>query len=320
MPETATQKGTEEKKKGDFTWGRDKQGNLLVDGVIVEKHNELIPQSDEEEVEEEPQTEVKPAETKEVKEPPPVSQEPPPEPPKPPEKQKFKLKVQGEELERELTHEELVARLQMAEDYQLKTMRLAEERREIEPFMPVIRKPEFKQWLSDQVEAGVIETPKTAPPPSDDDIIRYRMREQEPDFKEVQRLMAEWASTLPSYEADILETNHKVFNEVYDRFKSKRDLRIKEATPPPPIPPQQPVRIDPKDLEKIIQAKEVQKAQAQVEAPGGTIPEVDLKKEWRRIDRELKKAVQEGQRSVRYRGRMVDAETAWAMHRYTIPE
>ena len=57
MPETATQKGTEEKKKGDFTWGRDKQGNLLVDGVVVEKYNELIPQSEEEEGEEEPQTE-----------------------------------------------------------------------------------------------------------------------------------------------------------------------------------------------------------------------------------------------------------------------
>ena len=316
MPETATPKGTE-LEPGQFVFGRDKEGNLLVDGTIVEKRGEII---DEEEVaEEEPKEEAKPAKKEVVKEPPPVAQEPPPEPPKP-EKQKFKLKVQGEELEQELTQEQLVARLQMAEDYQRKTMALAEERRKIEPFLPIIEKPEFKQWLSDQVEAGAIEAPKTAQRPSDEDIIKYRIREQEPEFREIQRLMAEWAVTLPSYEADILATNHRVFNDTYDRFKTTYTAKKKEAEPKPPEPQPQTLKIDPKDLERIIQAKEVQKEKAHVESPGGAVPEVDPMKEWRRVDRELRKAVREGQRTVKYKGKVVDADTAWAMHRYTIQD
>lgn len=320
MPETATQKGTEE-KKGDFTWGRDSQGNLLIDGVVVERYRGgrlPEPTDNEPEEQEEPKEEAKPVKTEEVKEPPPVAQEPPPEPQKP-EKHKFKLKVQGEELEQELTQEQLVARLQMAEDYQRKTMALAEERRKIEPFLPIIEKPEFKQWLSDQVEAGAIEAPKTAPRPSDEDIIKYRIREQEPEFREIQHLMAEWAVTLPSYEADILATNHKVFNDTYDRFKATYQAKKLEAQPIPPPKEPAPVRIDPKDLERIIQSKEVSKAQAHVESPGGTPPEVDPKKEWRKMDRELRRAVREKERNVRYDGKMMDSEVAWVLHRMREP-
>lgn len=319
-PATPTEKGTE-KKTGEFTYGRDDHGNLLIDGVVVDKHNETAVVDEDEEPEGAQNAVVEGKEVPPGKEaaPEPPPKAPAPEPPKPTDKQKFKLKVQGEEFEREYTNEELVSRLQMAEDYQKKTMQLAEDRRKIEPFMPIIDKPEFKQWLGEQVEAGVLEAPRIEPPPSPEDVIGFRIREHEPEFKDIQLAMSEWAATLPVYEAKILNSNPKVFNDTYDRFKAARKAMMDKVSPPHPPQPE-PAKTDPKTLEKILQSKETSKEKARLETPGGTPPEVDPMKEWRKIDRELRKAVQDNLPQVKYKGRWVEPATAWAWHRYQPPE
>ena len=194
-------------------------------------------------------------------------------------------------------------------------MQLAEDRRKIEPFMPIIEKPEFKQWLGEQVELGTIEAPRTAQPPSPEDVIGFRMRQQEPEFADIQLAISEWAATLPVYEAEILNSNHRAFNDAYDRFKSVKKARVLEATPPPP-PLLAPVKPDPKVMEKNLQAKEISKDVARLETPGGTPPEVDPMKEWRKMDRELRKAVRDGVPQVRYQGRWVDPDVALCHHRY----
>jgi len=314
MTDPATpEKGT----AGDFTWGKDSQGNLLLDGVVVERNQFAdayeVPDAEEEPaggpnsaVEgEEPKTEPEAEPTEPVK-------SPEPEPPKPPERLKFTLKVHGEQIERELTKEELTAKLQLAEDYTKKTQSLAEERRKIEPFLPIIEKPEFREWLDSQVQLGVIEAPKPPSPPAPEDVMGYRMRTQEPDFQEIQSAMVEWAATLPQHEAGFINDNHRVFNEVYDRFKTARTAKAQ------PLPtPAAPVQADPKILERAIAAKEVAKANAKVEPPGGQQEEADPRREWKRIDRELQRAVRSGERFVRYKGQRMDADVAWVLHRST---
>lgn len=321
MTKPATPKGTE-LNENEFRYGVNEQGDMVVNGVVVEKAGELIPDPPPpEEPEEGVSAEVEGAEAT-PSPPPQPKEEPPPEPVQPQvsERQKFKLKVQGEEIEREYTPQELIARLQMAEDYQKKTMQLAEERRKIEPFMPIIEKPEFKQWIGEQVEAGVLEAPRTAPPPSPEDIIGFRMRQQEPEFVEIQTAMTEWAATIPAYEAEILNTNPRAFNDAYDRFKATKKALAEKATPPPAPRPPEPPKPDPKVMEQILQAKKVASEQARVETPGGTPPEVDPKKEWRKVDQMLRKAVKDGTRVVKYQGKWVDPDMAWAQHRYFTPE
>jgi hypothetical protein len=315
----ATPEGTAD--DGSFTYGVDEMGRLIINGIPVDHRNERPPMADEEEEKEpveEPKEEAKEPEPEAAPEP-----EPEPEPPPTPEKHKYKLKVQGEEIEREYTPEELVARLQMAEDYQKKTTDLAEMRRKIEPFLPIIEKPAFKEWLDERIQSGEIEPPDQPARPNPEDVIGYKLREQEPDFEEIRGAMREWAATLPAYESDILATNHKAFNEAYDRFKTARQARMPQAPPPPPpkVEAKEEPKVDPKVMQKMIEAKEVAKDRAKVEPPGGQPEEApDPKKEWRRIDRELKKAVRNRVHIVTYNGRQVDPETAWAMHRYSIPE
>jgi hypothetical protein len=321
MTDPATpEKGAEE---GTFKFGRDKEGNLLVEGVVVEKGGFLGVEPGEEDDEPEGGENIhvegeavaEPPKKEEVKEPEPEP-EPKPEPPAEPEKKKYKYKAQGEEYEEELDERELLARLSMAQDYYQKTTKLAEDRRKIEPFLPIIEKPEFRQWLGEQVEAGVVDAPKQAPAPEPEDVIAFQLNMQDPEFNEIQATMSEWAQTLPAYEREALDSNHKVFNQTYTRFKQARKEKMAAVQPTPPPTPPPPQQTDPKTLEKIIQSKEVAKEQAKVETPGGPAPEVNPMKEWRRIDRELQRAVRERRPSVRYRGELTDPEAAWALHRY----
>ena len=67
---------------------------------------------------------------------------------------KLKIKVQGEEKEVALTREELIKRVQLAEDYHKKTTKLAEDRRQIEPYLHVTKTDAFQTWLAEQQEMG----------------------------------------------------------------------------------------------------------------------------------------------------------------------
>lgn len=322
MSDPATpEKGTE-LKPNEFTYGKNEDGDLMIDGVVVERYggrfqgdatSEVPVEDDEPTGGPNAAVEGEQARVAEQAKPvdPPLAPVPA-EPTKPPEKQKFKLKVHGEDIERELSPEEIVAKLQMAEDYHLKTSQLAEQRRKIEPFLPIIDKPVFKQIVDEMVSRGEIEAPQPTTPPSPEDVIGYRLRCAEPDFKEIQASVTEWATTLPVYEADILDKNHKAFNDAYDRFKGLRASKI-APTVAPPAP-------STADIEKSIAAKEVAKETARVEAPTGTTPEVDPAREWKKIDRQLERAVKTGQRHITYRGRNMDAELAWVMHRTEAPD
>ena len=308
MSDPATpEKGTD----GTFTYGRDSRGNLLLDGVIVERNPYAdayeVPEEEEPKGEENAAVEGEEAKTAPVE---PEPEKPPePEPPKAPEKLKFTLKVHGEQIERELTKEELTTRLQLAEDYTRKTQSLAEERKKIEPFLPIIEKPEFKEWLDTQVQLGTIEAPKAPPPPAPEDVVGYRLRTQEPDFKEIQSAMVEWAATLPQHEAGFINDNHRVFNEVYDRFKAAKGAKAQPKETPAPV-----AQADPELLKKAIAAKEVAKTVAKVEPPGGQPEEVDPSREWKRINRELQKAVKANDKWVTYKGQRMQADVAWVLH------
>ena len=306
MSDPATPKGTAD---GDFTFGRDSQGNLLLDGVVVERNRfaDAYEVPEDEEPAGGPNAAVEGEEA--VKEPEP---EPEPEaaaPPKEPEKLKFSLKVHGEEINRELTREEITARLQLAEDYTKKTQALAEDRKKIEPFLPIIEKQEFKDWLDTQVQIGAIEAPKAPPPPAPEDVMGYRMRTQDPDFNEIQSAMVEWSATIPQHEASFINENHRVFNDVFDRFKAARGTKAQPATPAKPAE-----KADQKLIEKAIALKEVAKANARVETPGGQPEPPDPKREWNKTYKELRRAVQTGERFVTYKGQRMEADVAWVLH------
>ena len=310
----------DEKKQGEFTYGVNEKGQLLMDGIVIESNLNTYGGDTTSEVPVEDVTdrtnaavEGEEAEPKKAPEPEPVkAPEPPPEPPKIPEKQKYQLKIRGEMQEKEYSKDEIVARLQMAESYGIRNDELREKHKKIEPFLHVFERPDFKEWLESKVAVGDITAPAETIQPSNADVIRYRLRAQEPEFQEIRNQMSEWAATLPDQEADILNSDHKAFVDAYDHFKNMRKAPV--AAPPPSAP----VLIPKKEVEKAIANKEVIKQQARVEPPGGATPleEEDPKRAWEKEDRRLQKAVRSGERSVTYLGRRMDPEDAWVMHRF----
>jgi len=302
--------------ENEIPWGINERGDLLIDGVVVEKNQNFQGETIEEETDEtvpdrknavvegeEAKPGLVPAKEPEEVKPPEV----PPEPVKITEKQKFKLMVRGEFQEREYTNDELIARLQMAESYGIRNDELREKHKKIEPFLHVFDRPDFKEWLETKVQVGEITPPSQSAPPANEDVIRYRLRSQEPEFADIRSQMVAWAATLPDSEADILNNSHKAFVDAYDHFKSTRKT-VAPAAPPIPTAPN-------KTIDKAIAAKEVIKAQARVEGPGDAPQEVDPAKEWHKEERRLKRAVQGGEKFVVYNGQRMPADVAWVMHR-----
>jgi hypothetical protein len=196
----------------------------------------------------------------------------------------------------------------MAESYGIRNDELREKHKKIEPFLHVFERPDFKEWLESKVAVGEIPPPAAPTQPTSADVIRYRLRAAEPEFNEIKSRMVAWAATLPDGEQDILNSDHKAFVDAYDHFKATRKAPTTAPTPPAPVVPK-------KEVEKAIANKEVAKANARVEPPGGATEEVDPGKEWHKVDRYLMKAVKNGEKYVTYKGQRMDAETAWVMHR-----
>ena len=305
----------EKTNENEIPWSINERGDLLIDGVVVEKNQNFqgeIPEEEDESVPdrknavvegEDVKPEVVPAkEPEEVK-----PAETSPGPVKITEKQKFKLMVRGEFQEKEYTNDELIARLQMAESYGIRNDELREKHKKIEPFLHVFDRPDFKEWLESKVQVGEIQPPSQSAPPANEDVIRYRLRAQEPEFGEIRSKMVAWAATLPDSEAEILNNSHKAFVDAYDHFKSTRKTVAPAPAPIPTVPN--------KVVEKAIAAKEVIKAQARVEGPGDAPQEVDPGKEYAKEERRLKRAVQGGEKFVIYNGQRMPADVAWVMHR-----
>ena len=253
--------------EGDFTFEIDKHGNLLVDGVVMERTiNPLRMQSQEQESGDEEPVE-----------------EPPSEPPTPsepakddtvrdtPGKQKFKLKVYGEELEKEFDQNELIVTLQKGLASEKRFQEVAAKEREIEPFQHIVKSDKFKQWLDEQIQAGEIEKPAPPPKPEPEDIMGYRLRQRQANFGAIREAMGEYAITLPQYEAQLLESNHRVFNQVFDRFEAAS--RQNESANP-----QNKVVATKEVAEAILATKEIRKDSARSERSGLHPAEFDSEK------------------------------------------
>lgn len=306
MPDTPEK----EAPANSWDWGTNERGDLLIDGVVVEPNTNFqgdVP-DDTETVDDRKNAVVEgeeaPAAT--VPEPEPEkAAEPASEPAKITEKQKYKLMVRGEFVEKEYAHDELVARLQMAESYDLRNDELRQKHRKIEPFMHIFERPDFKEWVEGKMAVGDIPSPTQPEPVSNKDVIEYRLRTIDPEFAEINQKMVAWAATLPDQEAEILNRDHASYVRAFDQFKAAKKS-VPAAAP----------TIPKREVERSIAAKEVIKAQARVEPPGGAEAEPpDPQKEWAKVDRQLKKAVQGREKYVIYNGQRMDPEMAWVMHR-----
>jgi len=242
------------------------------------------------------QTQEEPEEAKPEPEPPKQEVAPEPEPPPKVEEAKLetdallklKIKVQGEEKEVSLTREELIKRIQLAEDYQRKTARLAEERRKIEPYLHVTQTDAFQTWLAEQQEQGVFEKPK---PEVIDPGLTYQLerRKSEPDYDEVMQAMREHAAMLTTSAQYVLDTHPPTFIAEYDRIAS--DLRSKRAIPS--LEPVKPTPPDPEVTRKILASKEKAKDVGAVLKPGGS-PEEMAEMRHKKAEKALIKRMREG--------------------------
>ena len=66
----------------------------------------------------------------------------------------LRIKVHGEEKEVTFTRDELIKRIQLSEDYQLKTQQLAEDKRKVAPYLHIFKSDAFHAWLADQPTEG----------------------------------------------------------------------------------------------------------------------------------------------------------------------
>lgn len=245
---------------------------ILGSGEPEEKEPEGGPNA----AEEGQQTVEDPEEETPEPEPPKEEAAPEPEPPKEEEEvktesdalTKLKIKVQGEEKELSLTREELIKRVQLAEDYHKKTTKLAEERRQIEPYLHVTKTDAFQAWLAEQQEMGVFEKPvaPVVPPLLE---YQYERRQSEPDYSEVMQEMREYAATLTPKAQAILDSDYQAFINEYDRIASE----VRSRKVPPKAEPAKPVA-DPEVTRKILASKEKAKDMAVVQKPGGSPEEM----------------------------------------------
>lgn len=291
MPEPTIPKGDD----GKFVY-EIKDGNLLIDGEYIDRVSPPISAEEAAKIpEEEPKKEEAPFKEEEpakveVK----PEEIPPTEPPKS-EKKKFKLKVYGEELEKEFDDNELVSTLQKGLAADKRFQEVSAKEREMEPFLRIKESPEFKTWLNDMVQSGQIESPAPAPPPSPEDVMGYRLRTEEPEFDQIRTAMNDWSVTLPVYERQELERNHRVFNMAYDRFKAARGTK----TLPKPEEVKPPVQTK-EEIEAVLATKERIKENARSEKPGVQPEETDRVKDMRQKEAGLRKRMRQGDRNAEY--------------------
>ena len=193
--------------------------------------------------------------------------EPEPEPPKSePDVYEFDIKYRGETMTEKLTKEQLIARIQMAKDYSVKTEELKQKNREVDAIRKLSETEWFKTTYEEALQTGAIEAPPPPPPADPEDVYEYGRRQRDEDFEEVRTAMREYSLALPPEEQEILASNHRIFNREYDRFAAQ----VRKAKQPPPTP-----QVDPEVAKKILKSKEANKANAVIEKPGVGSPEVD---------------------------------------------
>jgi hypothetical protein len=126
--------------------------------------------------------------------------------------------------------------------------------------------PIFRELVSERIERGEFLEALT-PAPAPEDIIGYHKRAAEPESESILQAMREYAETLPEWQKYELQSNHKVWNQTYDRFRAGGA----GALPPPrPAYGNRPP-LDRQTMEEVLRSKEV--FNARVEPPGPALPE-----------------------------------------------
>jgi len=286
---------------GTFVYEINESGNLLIDGESAGKVQDTVPEQEtqapvEDKTEEEPKAEAAAPEEPTKPVPEPVAES------VLPDKVKLKVKVYGEESEREFTREELVVQVQKGLAAEKRFQEVAEKERQMDPFLHIKDSPEFKEWLSQIVIDKPELAPTAPPPPSPEDVMGYRLRREEPESEEIVEAMKDWQATLPSYEARALENNHRVFNMTYDRFKAARAPKAPAVTTPIVTKPEvtaTPIQ-NKEDAEKVIAAKEKQKESARTVPPSVAAGERDAVQVHKKQEAELRKRIRGGDRNAEF--------------------
>ena len=282
---------------GTFVYEINESGNLLIDGESAGKVQDTVPEQEtqapvEDKTEEEPKAEAAAPEEPTKPVPEPVAES------VLPDKVKLKVKVYGEESEREFTREELVVQVQKGLAAEKRFQEVAEKERQMDPFLHIKDSPEFKEWLSQIVIDKPELAPTAPPPPSPEDVMGYRLRREMPESGEILEAMRDWALTLPTYEAKQLESNHKVFNMAFDRFVAVK--QVKKVDAPPVEKPPVTVIPDKEAAEKVIAAKEKQKESARTVPPSVAAGERDAVQVHKKQEAELRKRIRGGDRNAEF--------------------
>ena len=254
---------------GNFTYERDTNGNLLVDGIVVDRDVNplLLTEPEQPPVEDEEVQEPAPEPEQSVAPEAPATPAAPQEPSKEdtqretPGKKKFRLEIDGETIEREFDEKDLERTITKGIKWEREVRKLREKEGEVDAYRNIIKTTHFKEWLDQKLSSGEITSPPTPPAPEPEDIMGYRLRMKEPDFHDIRTAMYDWALTLPEYEARQLESNHRVFNMAYDRFKAAQSQK-NPATPPEKVVASKEV------AEAVLAAKEQRKDTARTERAG----------------------------------------------------
>ncbi len=194
---------------------------------------------------------------------------------------KGRFYIDGEDQGREVIPNRLIQKTDEQKAGEADTLRLenSELRQRYdaaEPFLRLADKPVLREILNEYISRGEVEQP-TGPAHSVEDSAGYRLRVAEPEAEAIMDTMRLHVSTLPEYEAQIIQNNPRAFNDLYDRVKATLGERAASIKPRPSNTTFQmadgrsvPVS-DRASLEQSIRSKEVQKVLARVEGPGAAL-------------------------------------------------
>lgn len=267
------------------------------------------------EEEEEPEKE-----DKEESEPEPEDKKPPeekpeePEEPTEPEKWKFKLKFRGSEEEVEWAHDDVQKRLIKLRAFEENEKEFWEKRREVDPYLNIVKSDWFKEKMKEAYESGELEKPVTPPLPPARVQAELIRRRAESDYDDVVSALQTYALEMGPEYSQLVDGDAETFLSEYDRVaKEKRERKAatekKEPTEPAKKKP------TPEELRKELARKEAAKSRAAVTKPGTPSEPVSELKRWESRRRELERAL----RDPSLAHRQLDFTAEYLMHMDTKP-
>lgn len=229
------------------------------------------------------------------------------EEPEEPEKWKFKLKFRGNEEEVEWAHDDVQQRLTKLRAFEENEKEFWEKRREVDPYLHIVKSDWFKEKLKEGYESGELEKPVGPPPPPPRVQAELIRRRAEPDYDEVVSALLTYALEMGPEYAKLVDSDAETFLSEYDRVaRDKREKRA-AAEKKEPVDPKKPT---PEELRKELAKKEAAKARATVAKPGTSSEPVSELKRWESRRRELERALRDPAQG----HRQLDLTAEYLMH------